>query len=115
MQCKLAAAFAAAAILIVVFAGPVLATGSRAHSASTHTVRLVDSLFKPESIKATGSATLKFVYAGKLTHNIIGPKVPKSYEQPRKRALPLTRTYGKGKYTFKCTIHPGMNLYLRVR
>ena len=115
MQRKIAVALAVAATLIAVLSTPVAARAPRAHAAGTYAVRLVDSVFKPGSITAKGSATLTFVYAGKLTHNIIGPKIPKSYEQPRKRALPLTRTFTKGKYTFTCTIHPGMVLSLRVR
>lgn len=115
MQRKIAAAFIAAVTVIAVLSAPVAADAPRAHAAGSYSVKLVDSLFKPGSISTKGSARLTFIYAGKLTHNIIGPKIPKSYENPRKRALPLTRSYGRGKYTFKCTIHPGMNLYLRVR
>ena len=66
-------------------------------------------------ITTRGSATLTFVYSGKLTHNIIGPKIPSSYATPRKRARALTRTYRKGSYRFDCSIHPGMVLKLRVR
>lgn len=115
MKRQLAAALVAASSLTAVLAAPVAADGPRAHAAASYRILLKDSYFSRSSITTRGSATLTFVYAGKLTHNIVGPKVPASYATPRKRALPLTRTYRKGRYTFTCTIHPGMDLKLRVR
>ena len=115
MKRQLAAALVAASSLTAVLAAPVAADGPRAHAASSYRILLKDSYFSRSSITTRGSATLTFVYAGKLTHNIIGPKVPSSYATPRKRARTLTRTYRKGLYSFSCTIHPGMDLKLRVR
>ena len=115
MKRQLAACLAAVSLVAVVIAVPAASGAPRARAASSYTVKLVDSSFRPGTINARGSATLTFVYAGALTHNIIGPKIPSSYATPRKRARRLTRTYGKGRYTFRCSIHPGMNLYLRVR
>ena len=115
MKRHLAAALVAASSLTAVLAAPVAADAPHARAANTTRVLLKDSYFMPSSITRRGSATIRFVYAGKLTHNIIGPKVPSSYATPRKRALPLTRTYKKGSYRFDCTIHPGMVLKLRVR
>lgn len=115
MQRSLVAALTAAAALTAMSATPVAADAPPAHAAAGRTILLKDSFFRPSSISAKGSATITFVYAGKLTHNIIGPKIPKSYATPHKRAKSLTRTYRKGKYTFTCSIHPGMDLTLRVR
>ncbi len=117
MKRQFVAALSAAAALTAASAtaGPAVADAPRAHASARYTVKLVDSVFRPSSIRARGSATLTFVWAGKLTHNIIGPKIPNSYATPRKRALPLTRTYRKGSYSFYCSIHPGMTLKLRVR
>ena len=89
--------------------------GPAARTAAVHTVRLKDSYFSPSSVKAGGKATVRFVWAGKLGHNLIGRRIPSSYETARVRHKALTRTYGRGTYTFSCTIHPGMTFKLRVR
>lgn len=115
MKRQIAATLIAAASIAAIAVVPVAADGPRAHAAASYRILLKDSYFRPGSITARGSATLTFVYAGKLTHNILGPKIPSSYATPRKRALPLTRTYRKGSYRFDCSIHPGMVLKLRVR
>ena len=115
MKRQIAATLIAAASLTAVAAAPVAADGPRAHAAKSYRVLLKDSYFSPASITTRGSATLTFVWAGKLTHNLIGKRIPSSYATPRKRALPLTRTYRKGSYRFDCSIHPGMTLKLRVR
>ena len=111
-------ALALAAAIAVAAAAPAGARSSetsRAHAASLYTVRLKDSYFSPASIKARGKATLRFVWAGKLAHNLIGRRIPSSYASARVRHATLTRSYGRGIYTFRCTIHPGMSLKLRVR
>lgn len=115
MKRQIAATLIAAASLTVIVAAPVAADGRHAHAAASYRILLKDSYFRPGSITTRGSATLTFVYSGKLTHNILGPQIPSSYATPRKRARPLTRTYRKGSYRFDCSIHPGMVLKLRVR
>ena len=115
MKRRLAAILVATTSLIAVLAAPVTAHAPRAHAASSYRILLKDSFFSPANITARGSATLSFVYVGKLMHNIIGPKVPGSYATPHKRATTLTRTYKRGSYRFDCSIHPGMVLKLRVK
>ena len=115
MKRQFAAVLVAATSLIAVLAAPVTAHAPRVHAASSYRILLKDSYFTPANITTRGSATLSFVYVGKLTHNIIGPKVPGSYATPHKRAKTLTRTYTRGSYRFDCSIHPGMVLKLRVR
>ena len=75
--------------------------GPAAHSAATRTVKLKDSYFSPSSIRASGKATLRFVWAGKLAHNLIGRRIPKSYEGAAIRHRALTRTYGRGIYSVR--------------
>ena len=113
MQRQFALVLAAAAVIVTLAAGS--ARAPRAHAASSYTVRLLDSKFSPASITARGKATVSFVYAGKLTHNIIGKNIPNSYATPHRRKKTLTRTYGRGTYTFICSIHDGMTLRLRVK
>ncbi len=115
MKRQFAAVLVAATSLIAVLAAPVTAGAPRAHAASSYRILLKDSYFTPANITARGSATLSFVYVGKLTHNIIGKNIPSSYATPHRRAKTLTRTYKRGTYRFDCSIHPGMVLKLRVK
>ena len=113
---KTLALTAALAVLVpVASAGARSDDGPAARAAATYTVRLKDSFFSPASVRARGRTTIRFVWAGKLAHNLVGRNVPKSYARARVRSTPLTRTYGRGSYTFNCTIHPGMSFRLRVR
>jgi plastocyanin len=89
--------------------------GPGAEAAATRTIRLKDSYFSPSSVRTSGKATVRFVWAGKLGHNLVGRRIPSSYERARIRHKALTRTYGRGSYKFTCTIHPGMAFRLRVR
>jgi plastocyanin len=89
--------------------------GPGAQAAATRTIRLKDSYFSPSSVRTSGKATVRFVWAGTLGHNLIGRRIPSSYKSARVRHKSLTRTYGRGTYRFECTIHPGMTFRLRVR
>ena len=89
--------------------------GPTAHGAATRTIKLKDSYFAPSSLRTSGKATVRFVWAGELAHNLVGRNIPKSYANAAVRRKSLTRTYGRGIYTFECTIHPGMTFKLRVR
>ena len=115
MQRQFVLVLAAAVSIAALAAASAPARAPRAHAASSYTVRLLDSRFSPSSITARGKATLSFVYAGKLTHNIIGKNIPESYATPHRRKKTLTRTYSRGSYTFICSIHDGMTLRLRVK
>ena len=89
--------------------------GPAATSAAIRTIRLKDSYFSPSSYARSGKATVRFVWAGTLGHNLVGRNIPKSYSSARVRHKALTRTYGRGTHRFSCTIHPGMSFKLRVR
>jgi plastocyanin len=112
-----ALAFAAIAALAVPAATAVADAGGdpAAQSAATRTIRLKDSYFSPSSLTRSGKATVRFVWAGRLGHNLVGRRIPASYESARIRHKALTRTYGRGTFRFTCTIHPGMTFRLRVR
>ena len=90
--------------------------GPTAHSAATRTIKLKDSFFSPSSVRASGKATraLRLGRDSWPTTCSAGA-FPKSYADAAIRHSALTRTYGRGIYTFECTIHPGMSFKLRVR
>jgi plastocyanin len=83
--------------------------------AAVRTIKLRDSYFSPSQITAKGKTTVRFVWAGELTHNLDGRGIPERYIKARVRHKPLVRTYGRGVFRFSCTIHPGMEMKLRVR
>jgi len=91
------------------------ADGPLASAAATYTTKLRDSYFSPSTINARGKTTVRFVWSGKLAHNLVGRGIPDKYVKARVRHRTLTRTYGRGIYTLLCTIHPGMELKLRVK
>ncbi len=101
--------------------GPIASSAAKpagvpvASAAATYTTKLKDSYFSPSTITANGKTTVRFVWAGKLAHNLVGRGIPRTYVKARVRHRTLTRTYGRGVYTLLCTIHPGMELKLRVR
>lgn len=88
---------------------------SAAAKVKTRTTKLKDSYFSPSSITARKKVRLRFLWRGRLAHNLVGRRIPRRYARARVRYRMLTRTYGRGTYRFSCTIHPGMDLRLRVK
>lgn len=96
-------------------AGPADAPVASA-AARAYTTTLKDSFFSPSTITVKSRrATVKFVWRGRLAHNLVGKSIPRKYARARVRHKSLKRTYGRGVYRFQCTIHPGMDFKLRVR
>ncbi len=92
-----------------------VAAAARKAKLKPRTVKLKDSYFSPSSISAKKKAKLRFVWAGRLVHNLVGRRIPRKYARAKRRHRRVTRTYGRGVYRFSCTIHPGMDFKLRVR
>jgi plastocyanin len=84
--------------------------------AATKTIALRDTFFSPKSTTVKKGTTVKWVWKGRLPHNVTVTKGPVKFH---------SRTFTKGSYSKKlskrgtyrivCTIHPGMNLTLRVK
>lgn len=109
----LIAALAAAAIAAPAGAGgdPPEASSS---SSSSVTVKLRDSFFSPRSLTVARGTVVRFVWAGRLVHNLTGPGIPARYARTRLRGS-YSRSFSRGTRRFACTIHPGMGMRLRVR
>ncbi len=84
--------------------------------AATKTIALRDTLFSPKSATVRKGTTVKWVWRGRLPHNVTVKKGPVKF-----KSRTLTRgSYSKkmtrrGTYRIVCTVHPGMNLTLKVK
>jgi plastocyanin len=106
---KLLAVAAALALAAAALAIPALA--------ATKTVALNDTFFAPKSLTIARGTTIKFVWRGQLPHNVAVRKGPERFHT---RNLTHGKTFAhtfarSGSYLIVCTIHPGMELRLRVR
>lgn len=100
---------AAMAFAALVFAAP-------ATAAKPVTVKLKDSFFSPSRVTLRRGGSVRFVWAGELTHNLIGPGIPGRLEDPATRRRPFIRVFRhRGRVLFACSIHPGMDMTVRVR
>ena len=87
------------------------AAGPAAHGSATRTIQVRDNFFSPRSVTVPRNTTLKFVWRGRLVHNVASGR----------RILISNRTKGSGalrvsrSVTLNCTLHRGMNLRVNVR
>jgi plastocyanin len=103
-----------AALAAIVISAPAGAAGAPQASAAAVTVKLKDSFFSPGSLTVRRGTPVRFVWAGKLAHNMTGGGLPRSLARTRVRGS-FTAAFAPGLKTIVCTIHPGMVLKLRVR
>jgi plastocyanin len=105
---RLLAVLVAVAIVAAALAIPALA--------ATKTITIGDNFFRPASATVSKGTTVKWVWKGKLAHNVTVKKGPVKFHSSTKPkgtfSKVLTR---KGTYTIVCTIHPGMQMTLKVR
>jgi plastocyanin len=105
---RLLALLAAAAIVAAALAIPALA--------ATRTITVGDNFFRPASTTVTRGTTVKWVWKGKIAHNVTVKSGPVKFKSTTKAkgtySKVLTR---KGTYAIVCTIHPGMKMTLKVR
>lgn len=83
--------------------------------AATRTITLKDNLFSPSSVTVKKNTVVKWVWKGKAPHNVTVKSGPVKFHSPLKMNGSYTKKMTrKGTYRIVCTIHPGMNLKLRV-
>jgi len=105
----LASSIAATLLAALVLAAPATAAGPV-------TVRLKDSFFSPSRVTLQRGGSVRFVWAGELTHNLLGPGIPGRLEDPATRRKSFVRVFRhRGRVLFTCSIHPGMDMTVRVR
>jgi plastocyanin len=81
-----------------------------------NSISVKDDFFSPKSTTVKKGSTVTFRWAGKAPHNVTVKKGPVKFQSSTK----TSGTYKKkmtraGLYRITCTIHPGMDLALRVK
>jgi plastocyanin len=84
--------------------------------AATRTVRVDDNVFRADSVSLKRNDTIRFRWVGEAPHNITRTRGPSFRTiSNRKRGTVSRRFTRRGTYRLTCTIHPGMDLRVRVR
>jgi plastocyanin len=94
-------------------AGPALANGATARTASTTTVVLKHTAFTPRKVTIARGGTVRWVWRdGATPHNVTG----KGYHSRTITKGSFSHRFTRaGRFTYRCTIHPGMNGTVVVR
>ena len=79
-------------------------------------VRVADDVFKPSSVTVSKGERVKWRFVGDNPHNVTVTSGPRKFRS----GTQSSGTYRKkmrrrGTYKIVCTIHPGMDMTLRVR
>lgn len=83
---------------------------------STATVKLKDDFFSPKSKIVRKGTTVVFKWTGKAPHNVSVASGPvKFHSKIQTKGIYRKRLTRKGTYRIVCTIHPGMELKLKVK
>ena len=83
---------------------------------ATKSISLRDNFFSPKSVSVKRNTTVRFVWRGRAPHNVTVRRGPVRFRTSTKSKGPFrTKMTRRGTYRIVCTIHPGMNLTLRVR
>lgn len=87
-----------------------------ATAASKKTIKLGDNFFKPEKTSVKKGTTVVWDWTGKAPHNVTVVSGPQKFRSKVQVKGTFTRKLTKaGTYKIVCTIHPGMDLTLKVR
>ena len=84
--------------------------------AATRTVRVDDNVFSPTSLSAKRGDTIRFRWVGDAPHNVKRTSGPSFRTISNRRSGTVSRRVTRrGTYRLVCTIHPGMDMRIRVR
>jgi plastocyanin len=84
--------------------------------AASSTVSLKDNFFSPKTKTISKGRTITFKWAGKAPHNVTVTKGPVKFHSTTKTSGTYKRKFTRaGTYKIVCTIHPGMELSLKVK
>ncbi len=104
---KLAAAPVAAVALLAASAIP---TGAAT------TVRVDDDVFRPGSLTVRSGTTVTWRWVGDDPHNVTVRKGPVKFKSGTKESGRFSKKLRRGgTYRIVCTVHPGMDMTLKVR
>ena len=98
----------AATVTVAIAAVPALA--------ATKTVRVDDNVFKPDSLTVNRGDTVRFRWVGDAPHNVKRTSGPSFRTISNRRSGTVSRRLTRrGTLRLVCTIHPGMDMRIRVR
>ena len=84
--------------------------------AATKTIKIGDNFFKPKSVTVSKGTTVKWRFTGQVAHNVTVTKGPqKFHSNTQQKGSYSHKMTKKGTYKIICTIHPGMEMTLKVR
>ena len=102
--------------LVAVAAAGALALAAVPAFAATKTVGVADNVFRPATLSVKKGDTVRFRWTGRAPHNVTRTSGPSFRKIGNRRSGTVSRRLGRaGTYRLTCTIHPGMNLRIRVR
>jgi plastocyanin len=83
---------------------------------ATKSIALRDIFFSPKSTTVSKGTTVKWVWRGKVAHNVTVRSGPVKFHSRTQTTGSFSKRLTKaGTYRIVCTIHPGMNLTLKVK
>ena len=84
--------------------------------AATRTVSVADNVFRADSLTINRGDTVRFRWVGKAPHNVTRTGGPSFRNIGTRRSGTVSRRLTRrGTYRLVCTIHPGMDMRIRVR
>lgn len=85
-------------------------------AASAKTIRIADNVFKPKHVTVHKGAKVRWRWTGQVIHNVTVMKGPQRFHSETQRTGTFShRMRRRGTYKIVCTIHPGMEMKLKVR
>ena len=103
-------------LLALAASGAVLAAAAVPALAATKTVKVNDNVFQPSTLTVSKGTTVKWRWVGTAMHNVSVTSGPVKFRSNLQRSGTFSKRLKKaGTYRIVCTVHPGMNMKLRVR
>ena len=100
----------ALAVAVAVTAASAVPTGAATR------VRVDDDVFRPSSVTVKKGERVKWRFVGDSPHNVVVTNGPKKFRSGTMRSGTFKKKMRKkGTYKIVCTIHPGMDMTLRVK
>jgi plastocyanin len=98
----------AATVVVAIAAVPALA--------ATKTVRVDDNVFRPDSMTVNRGDTVRFRWVGDALHNVRRTSGPSFRNISNRTSGTVSRRLTRrGTLRLVCSIHPGMDMRIRVR
>ena len=87
-----------------------------APASAAKTVRVGDDFFRPATLSVKKGTVVRWRFVGDSPHNVTVTRGPQKFRSSTKTSGSYRKKMRrKGRYTIVCTIHPGMDMKLRVR